>query len=172
MTPASIVIFCLLATNVLTGGLWLNSRTEAANSRTELAQLRADTAEAVATAHRENAREFSRLVTANQEIQIEYNATKDALDRYRRDGVRTERVRESERAAIVAAASRAAADTCGRYAERAERNIAGVEADADSMGRRAVREAAIAKALNRTLSERRAALDAKRQTLKPPKEKP
>lgn len=132
-----------------------------------LDKTRADTAEAVATAHRENARELSRLVQVNEELQGAYNTILASLATDAAGRAAGARLRDVERAAIVAAAQRAAADTCGRYAAISERDIAGIEADADSMGQRAVRATAVAEALKRTLQERRTALAAKRDSLNP-----
>lgn len=114
---------------------------------------------------REDRREISRLVQVNQEVQRAYNETLGRLadaDAGRAAGAG---LRDAERAAIVAAAARAAAGTCDRFAALSERHIAGVEADADTMGRRAVRALAKSEALERTLRERRAALDARRDAL-------
>lgn len=128
---------------------------------------RADAAEAVATAHRENARELSRLVQVNEEVQGAYNTILASVATDAAGRAAGARLRDTERAAIVAAAQRAASDTCGRFAAISERDIAGIEADAESMGQLAVRATASVEALKRTLLERRAALDAKRETLKP-----
>ncbi|MGS5088297.1 hypothetical protein ACVC7V_17580 [Hydrogenophaga sp. A37] len=128
---------------------------------------RVEVAEAVATAHRENARELSRLVQVNEEVQGAYNTILSSLATDVAGRAASAGLRDSERADIAAAAGRAAADTCGRFASISERNIAGIEADAESMGQRAVRATAVAEALKRTLLERRAALDAKREALKP-----
>jgi hypothetical protein len=134
---------------------------------------RVEVAEAVATAHRENARELSRLVQVNQEVQGAYNtilASVADADRSRAAGAG---LRNAERAAIVAAAQRAASDACGRYAEAAERDLERSETDTDRFGHEAVRASAAAHALNSTLLARRDAAAARRSartgqdTLKP-----
>lgn len=63
-------------------------------------------------------------------------------------------LRDKDRAAIVAAASGAAAQACGRYADAAERDIAGLEDDATAMAARAVRASAVAHALQLTMQRR------------------
>ncbi|GLS13609.1 hypothetical protein [Hydrogenophaga electricum] len=139
----------------------------AAGLRADVAELRATQAAAVATAHRENARELTRLVQANQEIQHAYNQALGSVAAAAADRARTERVRGAERAAIVAAAERAAAGTCGRYAQAAERDLAVVEDDAVRLGHEAARASATAHALKLTIDQRRAALEAKRTALNP-----
>lgn len=134
---------------------------------TAQAKALADQADAINTAQRENAREITRLVHVNQEVQRAYNqaialATDNAAAR-----ARTQRLRDTERAAIVAAAERAAAGTCGRYAAAAERDLDDVEADATALGHQAITASAAAHALKQTIDQRRAALDAKRQALNP-----
>lgn len=124
-------------------------------------------AEAVATAQRENAREMSRLVQVNEEVQGAYNTILANLATDAAGRAAGAWLRSAERAAIAAAAGRAAADTCGRFAAVSERHIEGVEADADAMGQRAVRATAAAEAYKRTLLERRAAFAAKREALTP-----
>jgi hypothetical protein len=128
--------------------------------KAKLAKAYADNA-----ALRESQREVSRLVQVNQEVQRAYNDVLGQLaaaDADRADGAG---LRNAERAAIVDAASRAAAGACARYAALSERHIDGVERDADQMGRLAVRATAGVEALQRTLRERRAALDARREAL-------
>ena len=158
------------AAAVLGASLWhsgqVSTALEAAEKR-GADVVRLQVADAVATAHRENAREMSRLVQVNEEVQGAYNTilaslAADAAGRAAGAGLRS-----AERAAIAAAAGRAAADTCGRFAAVSERHIEGVEADADAMGQRAVRATAAAEAYKRTLLERRAALAAKREALTP-----
>lgn len=127
------------------------------------AQLQADNA-----ALRESQREVSRLVTVNQEVQRDLDLAKAAVSDLALARARTAGLRERERADIVAAAERAAAGTCGRYAAAAERDIAGVEDDATAMGLRAATAQAAAHAFRRTLDERRAALEARRAALSKP----
>lgn len=99
------------------------------------------------------AERIATLISANEEIQHAYNKATHELSVVELDRARTERVRDSERAAISAAAGRAASDSCGRYASAAERNLAGVEADATALGLRAAGASATAHALKRTLDE-------------------
>lgn len=119
--------------------------------KAKLAQAYADNA-----ALRESQREVSRLVQVNQEVQRAYNQILGQLadsDAARADSAG---LRNAERAAIVAEASRAAAGACARYAALSERHLEGVERDADQMGRLAVRATAGVEALQRTLRERKA----------------
>ena len=87
------------------------------------------------------------LTDANQILQREYNDATLAISDLRAARSSAAGLRDAERKAIVAAAVRAASDTCGRYASAAERDIAGVEADAEAMGLRAAGAAAAAHAL-------------------------
>lgn len=119
-------------------------------------QVRGQQVAAENAALRESMREISRLVTVNQEVQGAYNEVLGQLadaDARRAAGAG---LRNAERAAIVAAASRAAAGTCDRYAAISERHLEGVERDAEQMGRLAVRATAGVEALQRTLRERNA----------------
>lgn len=119
--------------------------------KAKLAEAYADNA-----ALRESQREVSRLVQVNQEVQRAYNQILGQLadsDATRADDAG---LRNAERAAIVAEASRAAAGACARYAALSERHLEGVERDADQMGRLAVRATAGVEALQRTLRERNA----------------
>jgi hypothetical protein len=153
--------------NLATGYLWLSERGDSAQARTALAQAQALAAQGVAAAHRENARELSRLVQSNSEVQRALDIAQTDLDALALARARSAGLRESERAAIVGAAERAAAGACGPYAAAAERHIAGVEDDATAMGQRAAGAAAAAYALRSTLDARREALKAKRESLKP-----
>ena len=117
----------------------------------KLAQAYADNA-----ALRESQREVSRLVQVNEEVQRAYNQILGQLadsDAARADAAG---LRNAERAAIIAEASRAAAGACARYAALSEQHLEGVERDADQMGRLAVRATAGVEALQRTLRERNA----------------
>lgn len=129
------------------------------------AQVRQEWTAADNAALRESQREVSRLVTVNQEVQRDLDLAKAAVSDLALARARTAGLRERERADIVAAAERAAAGTCGRYAAAAERDIAGVEDDATAMGLRAATAQAAAHAFRRTLDERRAALEARRAAL-------
>lgn len=124
--------------------------------------VRLQVAEAVSTAHRENAREMSRLVQVNTEVQGAYNTILASVADARFSRAAGAGLRDAERAAIVAAAQRAAADTCGRYAEAAERDLERSEADTDRFGHEAVRASAAAHALSSTLLARRDAAAARR----------
>lgn len=115
------------------------------------------------------AERIATLINVNQEIQRDLDTAQAAAADVALSRVRGAGVRESERAAIVAAAEWAAAGACGRYAATAERHIDGVEEDATAMGLRAAGASATAHALKRTLDERRKAIDAQRQALKPTK---
>lgn len=131
----------------------------------QILTMERDQAYAVAAAQRESAREISRLIEANQEIQRDYNQAMADLDNYRADRAQSERVRNKERTDIVGAAERVAA-ACGRYAEAAERDLEFTESERSRFGQEAAAAAAVAHALKQTLDERRKALDARRQTLK------
>jgi hypothetical protein len=165
MTPQNIILAVLLLGNLASGTLWLAQRTATEKARTELAQAQAIAAQGVAAAHRENARELSRLVQANQETQSAYNLAQKDLAAMARARAQSAGLRESERAAIVSAAERATAGALRGYAHTAERHIAGLEADATEMGQRAVGAAAAAHALRDTIDARREALTAKRDAL-------
>lgn len=109
------------------------------------------------------------LMDANQILQKEYNDAVLAISDLRAARSSAAGLRDAEREAIVAAAVRAASDTCGRYASAAERDIAGVEADAEAMGLRAASAAAAAHALYNAWPEYREfqkRLDAFTQQLK------
>jgi len=164
---SSIVIAVLLGANIATGTLWLAQRTATEKVRVEIAQLKGRAAADVAAAHRENARELSRLVQTNTEVQRAFNLAQTDLAALARARALSAGLRESERAAIVGAAERATAGALRGYANTAERHIAGIEADATEMGQRAVGAAAAAYALRDTLDARRDALKAKREALKP-----
>jgi hypothetical protein len=163
---SSIAIAVLLGANIATGALWLAQRTDTEKVRVEIAQLKGRAAADVATAHRENARELSRLVQMNTEVQRAYNLAQTDLAAMARSRAQSAGLRESERAAIIAAAERATAGALRGYANTAERHIAGIEADATEMGQRAVGAAAAAHALRATIDARREALKAKRDALK------
>jgi hypothetical protein len=167
MTPQTLLLAALLVGNLATGTLWLAQRTATEQARTELAQAQNQAAQGVAAAHRENARELSRLVQTNTEVQRALDLAQTDLDALALARDRSAGLRESERAAIVGAAERAAAGACGRYAEAAERHLEGAQDDATTMGERAVRASAAAHALRDTLTARREALKAKREALKP-----
>ena len=167
MTPQTLLLAALLLGNLTTGTLWLAQRTATEQARTALAQAQAGAAQGVAAAHRENARELSRLVQVNQEIQSAYNLAQKDLAAMARARALAAGLRESERAAIVSAAERATAGALRGYANTAERHIAGIEADATEMGQRAVGASATAHALRDTIESRREALKAKRDALKP-----
>lgn len=124
--------------------------------------VRLEVADAVATAYRENAREMSRLVQVNTEVQGAYNTIMASVADARFSRAAGAGLRDAERAAIVAAAQRAASDTCGRYAEAAERDLERSEADTDRFGHEAVRASAAAHALNDTLLARRDAAATRR----------
>lgn len=127
-----------------------------------------DKAYADNAALRESQREVSRLVQVNQEVQRDLDIAEAAVSDLALARARSAGLRERERADIVAAAERAAAGACGRYAAAAERDIAGVEDDATALGLRAAKAQAAAHAFRRTLDERRAALEARREALKRP----
>jgi hypothetical protein len=165
MTPQNIILAVLLLGNLASGTLWLAQRTATEKARTELAQAQAIAAQGVAAAHRENARELSRLVQTNMEVQRAFDLAQTDLAALARDRALSAGLRESERAAIVSAAQRATAGALGAYANTAERHIAGLEADATEMGQRAVGAAAAAHALRDTIDARREALTAKRDAL-------
>jgi hypothetical protein len=164
---SSIVIAVLLGANIATGALWLTQRTATEKVRGAIAQLKGRAATDVAAAHRENARELSRLVQANQEIQSAYNLAQKDLAAMARARAQSAGLRESERAAIVSAAERATAGALGAYAAAAERHLEGAQDDATAMGERAAGAAAAAHALRATLDARREALKAKREALTP-----
>lgn len=130
------------------------------------AQVRLEWLSAENAELREYQREVARLTTVNQEVQRDLDIAKAAVSDLALARVRSAGLRERERAGIVAAAERAAAGACGRYAAAAERDIAGVEDDATAMGLRAATAQAVAHALRRTLDERRAALETRREALK------
>lgn len=137
----------------------------AAGVQAQWTEAKLAAAEADNAALRESQREISRLVQINQEVQGAYNQVLGQLadaDAARADAAG---LRNAERSAIVAEASRAAAGACARYAALSERHIEGVERDAEQMGRMAVRATAGVEALQRTLRERRAALDARREAM-------
>ena len=131
----------------------------------QILTMERDQAYAVAAAQRESAREVSRLIEANQEIQRDYNQAIADLDNYRADLAQSERVRSKERTAIVSAANRVAA-ACGRYAQAAERDLEVTEGERSRFGQEAAGASATAHACKQTLDERRKALDARRQALK------
>ena len=167
VNPSSIVLAVLLLGNLATGTLWLAQRTATEQARTALAQAQAGAAQGVAAAHRENARELSRLVQTNTEVQRALDLAQTDLAAMARARAAAAGLRESERAAIVAAAQRATAGALGDYAAAAERDIARLEDDATAMGERAVAAAAAAHALRSTIDARREALKAKREALTP-----
>lgn len=133
--------------------------------RAELSEIQLAAAYAESASHREMSREVSRLTVANKESQDAYNQALAELADHADGSDRTNRVREQEREAITAAAARIAG-ACGRYAEAAERDLEFTEAERSGFGREAVRAAATAHALRKTLDERRKALEASKQTLK------
>jgi len=167
MTPQTLLLAALLAGNLTTGALWLAQRTATEQARTALAQAQAQAAQGVAAAHRENARELSRLVQTNTEVQRALDLAQTDLAAMARARALSAGLRESERAAIVSAAERATAGACGAYAAAAERHLEGAQDDATTMGERAIRASAAAHALRDTLTARREALKAKREALKP-----
>lgn len=147
--------------------LWGAFQTAAVSAlEIKIANMERDQSYAETAALRENSREMSRLVAVNQEVQSAYNEAMDALGQYRSDDARAERVRQQDRQAIRAAAQRAAAGTCARYAEAAERDLEFAETERSRFGQEAVAASAAAHAAKRTLDERRQALDARRQALK------
>lgn len=131
----------------------------------KIAEMERDNAYAASAAFRENAREVSRLVAANQEIQRDYNQAIADLDTYRAERARSERVRNQERDAIVRGAERIAG-ACGQYAQAAERDLEFTEAERSRFGQEAAGASAAAHACKQTLDARRKALDARRQALK------
>ena len=132
-----------------------------------IAAMELQAAKDVAAAHKANAEELSTLAKANTEIQIENTETKEKLAKFLLSRARSDGLRDGERAAITGAAQRASAGAIAGYVDIAERHIAGVEDDAVEMGGLAVRAASDARSLDQTLQSRRAALDTKRQALKP-----
>lgn len=152
----------LAAALILAGTLaWRLERTER-----QLSDIKADHATELANQAEAGKTELERLTKANQEIQRDYMDTLKAFADYRADVARAERMRTTERQAIVDAAGRIAG-ACGRYADAAERDIAAVEGDAVRLGQEAHRASAAHSAVRKTLDERRAALEARRKTLKP-----
>lgn len=135
-------------------------------TRLELSDLKAKHATELKDAAEADKAELERLTKANQEIQREHMDTLKAFADYRADVARADRVRTTERQAIVDAAGRIAG-ACGRYADAAERDIAAVEGDAVRLGQEAHRASAAHSAVRKTLDERRAALEARRKALKP-----
>lgn len=172
MTTASIIGLILIACNVATGGLWLYQKLETEKAKLELSSVKEQLAIDVSVANRENAKELSRLVTANNEIQNDLNHAKASISNMAIARANSAGLRESERLAIVAAAERSAAGACGRYATEAERHIAGVEDAAIRLGQEASGASATAHALNQTLDQRRASLNAKRNEINPQAKEP
>lgn len=135
-------------------------------TRLELSDLKAKHATELKDAAEADKAELERLTKDNQEIQREYMDTLKAFAAYRADVARAERVRAAERKDIVDAAGRIA-DTCGRYAEGAERDLEVTEGERSAFGLEAAAASAAAHGLDRTLKARRAALEARRKALKP-----
>jgi hypothetical protein len=129
-------------------------------------------AEAQAEANRTlvtQAERISNLIALNQEVQRDLNNVEAELASVLGTRAAGAGLRDKERAAIAAAARAGTAEAIGRYAAAAERDIAGVEADAETMGQRAVRAAAVAHALDATLraqSMTREELRAQRENLR------
>lgn len=150
----------LAAALILAGTLaWRLERTER-----QLSDIKVEHATELASQAEASKAELERLTKANQEIQSDYMDTLKAFAAYRADVARSERMRTTERQAIVDAAGRIAG-ACGRYADAAERDIAAVEGDAVRLGQEAHRASAAHSAIRKTLDERRATLEARRKAL-------
>ena len=109
------------------------------------------------------------LIEINQGVQRDLNSVEAELATLAAGRAAGSRLRDDERARIIAAARAATADACARYAAAAERDLERTEADAEQMGQRAVRAAAAAHALAETLRVRtltRDELRAQRDTLR------
>jgi hypothetical protein len=109
------------------------------------------------------------LIEINQGVQRDLNSVEAELATLAAGRAAGARLRDDERARIIAAAGSATADACRRYAAAAERDLERTEADAEQMGQRAVRAAAAAHALADTLRARsltRDELRAQRDTLR------
>jgi chromosome segregation ATPase len=157
-------IWALVAAGFLAVSLTVAFKLERAER--QLSDLKAQHATELADQAEASKTELERLTKANREIQSEYMDILKAFAVYRADVARAERMRTTERQAIVDAAGRVAG-ACGRYADAAERDIAAVEGDAVRLGQEAHRASAAHSAVRKTLDERRAALEARRKALKP-----
>lgn len=109
------------------------------------------------------------LIAINEEVQRDLNSVEAELSTLAAARSAGARLRDEERARIVASAGSATAYACRRYAAAAERDLERTEADAEQMGQRAVRASAAAHALADTLRARtltRDELRAQRATLR------
>mgnify|MGYP003467331041 FL=1 len=130
------------------------------------AEIRAEAQAAENAALREDRREIARLVTINQGIQDAYNATDTKRQMAVAAAAESKRLRN--RAEHDAAAAAATAGALIAHAGVSERNLAGLEDDANKMADRAVRATANSEALAATLRARREDIDTYRATLRTP----
>ena len=132
------------------------------------AEIRAEAQAAENAALREDRREIARLVTINQGIQDAYNATDTKRQMAVAAAAAAESKRLRNRAEHDAAAAAATAGALIAHAGVSERNLAGLEDDANKMADRAVRATANSEALAATLRARREDIDTYRATLRTP----
>lgn len=158
MNPTLIIVAVLLVSNVVTGGLWLNGRTELAN-------LRASTVEAENTDLREAKREVSRLITATTNLNEAYRDQTQTIDRMS-DALRARglRVSKAERDAAIAAAS---TEAVRGYATTAADSFAACRGEYVDLGQGYAGCSAAAQSLDEYANQvSRAQLDRYRATLR------